>query len=141
MIYCGVQLYPSAFKIVALSSGFALLAEQYFHCDNHVDVTSWINSLKLDPLEKIHWFFDEREFNNNQYPAQLWRHRINNEAVFLVNHRQLINLMQFFYERLAQEELLHTIPTKAFILASTVRIFKEQELVAFYLNEETKEIK
>jgi hypothetical protein len=132
MIYCGVQLYPGSFKIVALSEGFALIDEQFFHIDNHCDLTSWINSLKADPLEEIQWFFDEGEFNNKQYPAQLFHHLANDDDILLVNHRKLINIIQFFYEWMAQEEIFHMMPTKAFVLASAPRIFSEQELVSFY---------
>ena len=131
MIYCGVQLYPAAFKIVALSEGFAFIDEQSFANENQDRLMPWIDDLKSDPVEEVKWFFDEFEFKNDKYQGQILNLMKNNQHIFLVNQRKLINLIQFFYEWIALEEMYHMIPGKAFFLASAVRIFNEQELIAY----------
>jgi len=133
MIYFGVQLLPQAFKIVALSQGFALIEEKYFNIEQYDKFKPWIDSVKIDPDEPTKWFFDEKEFNNPDYPAFVFESLDQNNSIFLVNHRKLVNVMQFFYEWIVRELDCYFTPKPetAFFLASAIRIFDDKHLVPF----------
>lgn len=131
MIYFGVQLLPQAFNIIALSEGFALLDQRLFTVEQYDHIESWSNSLKIDPHEPAKWFFDETEFNNPDYPALLFDSLNSANNIYLVNHRKLANILQFFYEWIAREFDFAPRPAKAFFLAATIRIFDEQQIKQF----------
>lgn len=131
MIYFGVQLLPQAFNIIALSEGFALLDQRLFTVEQYDHIESWSNSLKIDPHEPAKWFFDETEFNNPDYPALLFDSLNSANNIYLVNHRKLANILQFFYEWIAREFDFAPRPEKAFFLAATIRIFDEQQIKQF----------
>ena len=131
MIYFGVQLLPQAFNIIALSEGFALLDQRLFTVEQYDNIESWSNSLKIDYHEPAKWFFDETEFNNPDYPALLFDSLNSANNIYLVNHRKLANILQFFYEWIACEFDFAPRPEKAFFLAATIRIFDEQQIKQF----------
>ena len=131
MIYFGVQLLPQAFNIIALSEGFALLDQRLFTVEQYDNIESWSNSLKIDYHEPAKWFFDETEFNNPDYPALLFDSLNSANNIYLVNHRKLANILQFFYEWIAREFDFAPRPEKAFFLAATIRIFDEQQIKQF----------
>ena len=131
MIYFGVQLLPQAFNIIALSEGFALLDQRLFTVEQYDNIEPWSNALKIDPHEPAKWFFDETEFNNPDYPALLFDSLNLANNFYLVNHRKLANILQFFYEWTAREFDFAPRPEKAFFLAATIRIFDEQQIKQF----------
>jgi hypothetical protein len=115
MIYFGVQLLPQAFKVVALSEGFAFINEHYFNIEEYDKIKPWIDSVKINPDESAKWFFDEKEFNNADYPGFVFESLDECNEIFLVNHRKLVNMMQFFYECIAQEYYFAPISRKRFL--------------------------
>jgi hypothetical protein len=131
MIYLGVQLLPQACNIIALSEGFALLDQRLFTVEQYDNIEPWSNALKIDPHEPAKWFFDETEFNNPDYPALLFESLNSANQLYLVNHRKLANILQFFYEWIAREFDFAPRPEKAFFLAATIRIFDEQQIKQF----------
>ena len=136
MIYFGVQLLPQAFNIIALSEGFALLDQRCFTVEQYDNIEPWSNSLKIDPHEPAKWFFDETEFNNPDYPALLFDSLNPANDIYLVNHRQLANVVQFFYEWIAREFDFAPRPEKAFFLAATIRIIDAEQIKQFIPNPE-----
>ncbi len=133
MIYFGVHLLPQAFKVVALSQGFALIDEKYFSVEQYDNIKPWIESVKINPYESAKWFFDEKEFNTADYPGFVFESLNDWNAIFLVNHRKLVNVMQFFYEWIAREFdcYFSPKPETAFFLASAIRIFDDKHLIHF----------
>lgn len=131
MIYFGVQLLPQAFNIIALSEGFATLDQRLFTVEQYDNIEPWSNALKIDPHEPAKWFFDETEFNNPDYPALLFDSLNSANNIYLVNHRKLANILQFFYEWIAREFDFAPRPEKAFFQAATIRIFDEQQIKQF----------
>ena len=131
MIYFGVSLFHNCFKIVALSEGFAPLDENTFHVKQQNKLQQWIASLKIQPTEPAQWFFDELEFNNPDYPSSVFHFNDDYNSIYLVNHRKLLNVVQFFYEWLAREQAFPLMQETAFFLASSIRIFDAKELKPF----------
>ena len=131
MIYFGVQLLPQAFNIIALSEGFALLDQRCFNVDEYDIIEPWSNSLKIDPQEPAKWFFDETKFNNPDYPALLFESLNPANDIYLVNHRKLANVVQFFYEWIAREFDFAPRPETAFFLAATIRLFDNEQIKQF----------
>ena len=130
MIYLGVDLYCSSFTIVALSEGFAFLDKKYFHFNKHNEFIKWIAAIKGEPHEICWWFFDEVEFNKLDDPGSIFPfnedHHDCSHFVYLINHRKLINFSQFFYEWIIHKHDFLAEVEKAYILASSVRIFEEK---------------
>jgi hypothetical protein len=131
MIYFGVQLLPQAFNIIVLSEGFALLDQRCFTVDEYDQIQPWSEALKIDPEEPALWFFDETEFNNPDYPALLFESLDQANDIYLVNHRKLVNAVQFCYEWSAREFDFAPRPEKALFLASAIRIFDAEQLKPF----------
>lgn len=131
MIYFGVQLLPQAFNIIALSEGFALLDQQCFTVDEYDNIEPWSDALKIDPQEPAKWFFDETEFNNPDYPALLVDSLNPANNIYLVNHRTLANIVQFFYEWIAREFDFAPRPEQPLFLASTIRIVDANQIKQF----------
>ena len=133
MIYFGVQLLPQAFKVVALSQGFALIDDKFFGVEQYDQIIKWSNSLKSNTDEPAQWFFDEKDFNNPDYPGLVLESLDDCNAIFLVNHRKLVNVLQFFYEWIAREFDCYFTPKPetAFFLASAIRIFDDKQLIRF----------
>lgn len=131
MIYFGVQLLPQAFNIIALSEGFALLDHRFFTVEQYDNIEPWSDTLKIDPQEPAKWFFDETEFNNPDYPALLFESLNPANDIYLVNHRKLANVVQFFYEWIAREFDFAPRPETAFFLAATIRIFDAEQIKQF----------
>jgi len=131
MIYFGVQLLPQAFKVVALSQGFALIAENYFNVEQYDKFKPWIDSVKTESDEPAQWFFDEKEFYNTEYPGFVFEFLDECNSIFLVNHRKLVNVIQFFYEWIAREYHFSPIPDTPFLLASAMRTFDDKQLKQF----------
>ena len=131
MIYFGVHLLPQACKVVALSQGFALIGEKYFNVEEYDKFKPWIDSIKIDLDEPAQWFFDEKEFYNTEYQGFVFEFLDQCNSIFLVNHRKLVNVIQFFYEWIAREYHFSTIPETAFFLASAIRIFDAKQLTHF----------
>ena len=131
MIYFGVQLLPQAFRVVALSQGFALIDERCFNDEQYDQIMPWSDSLKISTDETAQWFFDEKEFNNADYPGFVFESLDECNSIFLVNHRKLVNVIQFFYEWIAREYYFSPIPETAFFLASAIRIFEAKQVIQF----------
>lgn len=131
MTYFGVQLLPQAFKIVALSQGFALIDECCFNVEEYDKIKPWINSVKINPYESAKWFFDEKEFNSVDYPGFVFESLDESNSIFLVNHRKLCNAFQFFREWIAREFDFAPRTEPAFFLASAIRIFDDKHLIHF----------
>ncbi len=131
MIYFGVQLLPQAFNIVAVSEGFAQLDQRLFTVEQYDNIKPWCDALKIDPQEPAKWFFDEAEFNNPDYPALLFDSLGKHNAIYLVNHRKLANVVQFFYEWIAREFDFAPRPETASFLASAIRIVDANQMKLF----------
>jgi hypothetical protein len=131
MIYFGVQLLPQAFNIVAVSEGFARLDQRFFTVEQYDNIEPWSDALKIDPQEPAKWFFDETEFNNPDYPALLFDSLDKGNAIYLVDHRNLTNVAQFFYEWIAREFDFAPRPETAFFLASAIRIVDAKQMKLF----------
>ena len=131
MIYCGVQLFPHACSIVALSEAFAIIDQDHFAIDNYHRAEQWLDSLKLEPFEEMKWFFDENDMKKHEKSAMMLQSMMDEDDIFVIKHRKIGNIMQFLYEWMAQESMLLPAPDKAFILASAVRLFDENERVYY----------
>jgi hypothetical protein len=135
MIYLGVKLFPESFKVTALSQGFALLGKRYFTVDKYDKIKPWIDSIKIYPRESTRWFFDDKEFNDSQYAECIFDSLNDSNVIYLVNHRALLNITQFFYEWIAQEELYFTPrPDPEFFLASAIRLFNSKQIKSYSLD-------
>jgi len=136
MIYVGVKLFRNGFKIVALSEGFATIGKRYFTIGQFDKLNPWLNSLKLHSDEQARWFFDELEFNHPKYPGMAFQLLNDDNTIYLVNHRKLINVVQFFHEYLVWLQARPIKKEIAFFLASATRIFDEENLKPYYPDEE-----
>ena len=130
-MYASTALF--GIKVVALSQGFALIDEKYFSVEEYDKIKPWIDSVKINPDESAKWFFDEKEFNTADYPGFVLESLDDCKAIFLVNHRKLVNVLQFFYEWIAREFDCYFTPKPetAFFLASAIRIFDDKQLIRF----------
>ena len=124
MIYYGIDLHHDSLEIAALSEGFAHLESKYFTCDEFHKLHNWADSFKFKPDEICYWFFDDFEFNKYDHPLSLFPYYDTNNKIYLVNHRKLLNLIQFFYEWSIEKEEYYILDlNNAFLLASSVRLF------------------
>lgn len=134
MIYFGVDLNYEQFTIAALSEGFAFLGQKYFHFSEHDDFTRWVDGLKCEPHEICWWFFDEAEFNKLDDPGSIFP--INEENydcsnfIYLINHRKVLNLTLFFHEWFFHRRTFFSDLEKAYVLASSVRIFDKEFIMS-----------
>jgi len=126
MIYCGVQLFADSCQIVAVSDAFAVIDRRHFSLKHEDRPMPWLESLKENPREAVHWFFDEQNLYAHKQTAISLAIR-DDQVTFIVNHRKRANLMQFIYEWMAQETLFASPPDMALILASAKRLFNDNE--------------
>jgi hypothetical protein len=129
MIYCGVRLNSESCYIVAMSDAFAVIDQRTFNDYQHDQISVWLELMKNRPDEKIQWFFDEHDISDNKHSAILLKQSINDADTFVIKHRKLANIIQLFYEWMAQETILFPAPGKAWFLASAVRLFDEKERI------------
>lgn len=136
MIYFGVDLYPKSFNIVCLTDCYALIDRKYFEFDKLNKFRQWIQECKSEPHEICQWFFDEKKYNDMDDPDSIFHfsdeYHDNSNYVYLVNHRKLINLIQFLYEWIIHEYDFFGEINKAFILASSFRIFEQDTILITY---------
>lgn len=124
MIYYGVDLHYDSLEIAALSEGFAHLDSKYFTCDEYHKFYRWADSFKFKPDEISYWFFDEFDFNKSDHLLSLFSYYDENNKIYLVNHRKLLNIIQFFYEWSKEQKEYYLMDiNKAFLLASSARLF------------------
>ncbi len=135
MIYCGVQLFVESFQIVALSEAFAIIDQRNFPADQHDNAKPWLESLKTRPDEKVQWFFDEQNISAYKHTAITLTWIMDGNETFVIDHRKLANLMQFFYEWMAQEATFFPAPDQAWILASAVRLFDDSQRRPYYIDD------
>lgn len=128
MIYFGVQLLPEAFKVVALSEGFALLDERCFTDKEYDKIKPWVDSVKIDSHESARWFFDEMEFKNYEHGFILGFLN-QSDSINLINHRKLSNVVQFFRESVSRDFYFTPTPETAFFMASAVRLFDNEQII------------
>lgn len=122
MLYIGVMLHGSGFKITVLSESFAHLETKYFS-DKEFRLIRWIDSFKTNHSEKCVWYFDEVNFNNHKEIFLLLCFDYCSD-IYLVSHRKLVNIIQFLYEWAVHTESYLTFDIDhTFILASTARLF------------------
>jgi hypothetical protein len=127
MIYCGVRLNTESCDIVVMSDAFAVIDQRTFNDYQHDQIAVWLNLMKRGPDEKIHWFFDEHNLSHHKHTAILLKENIDDENMFVITHRKLVNIIQLFYEWMAQETIFSPVPGTAWFLASAVRLFDEKE--------------
>jgi hypothetical protein len=135
MIYCGVRLNTESCHIVVMSDAFAVIDQRTFNDYQHEQITGWLERMKTRPHEKIQWFFDERDLCEHKHTAILLRESIDEDHTFVIKHRKLANLIQLFYEWMAQETIFFPVPGKAWFLASAVRLFDENERIPYVVDD------
>jgi len=139
MIFLGIQLFPNAFKMTALSSNFALLTNGCFAADNCCILDTQLEKLKLEADEPITWFFDEFEFNDPKLPGKFFQLVDHCKTIYLVNHRKLTDLVQLIHDwngyqfnpKAATNHNLTRIPARpdiSFFLASAKKVFNDDHL-------------
>jgi len=132
MLYLGAHFFRNRIKITALSQGFAIIAEETFFLSHTKQIFQWVNSLKQKTTEKVKWFIDEADFYNPDYPIDLLQLHDEYNALFLVNHRALCNMIQFVQEIISRRIIANsTIVETDFFLASAIRIFNQRNLKYF----------
>ena len=147
MIYLGIQLFPKAFKMTALSGNFAPLGKGCFTVDQCCILDTWLEKLKFEAEEPITWFFDEIEFNDPTLPGKMFELVDNCNSICLVNHRKLTDLVQLIhdwngYHCNPKDRVNHyaiRIPARAeitFFLASAKRVFNDEHLTFFQWDDE-----
>ena len=126
MLYLGVNLKIKCFKITVLSESYAFIETKYFDVEEIGRFYKWINSFKYNIHEKCCWFFDEYSFN--KYSDTHSYFEFGNDEVYLVNHRKIINIIQFLYEWAVHTESYLTFDIEeSYLLASTFRIFNQND--------------
>ena len=134
MIYYGVDLHYNSLEIAVLSEGFAHLDSKYFTCDEYHELRNWTNSFKFKTDEICYWFFDDFDFNKSKHLLPLFSSYDESNKFYLVSHRKLINIIQFFYEWSRENEEYYTMDmNKAFLLASSIRLFDSEHMKPFDL--------
>jgi hypothetical protein len=129
MIYLGVHFCRNAVNITALSDGFALLCEKHFYNLQSEAFHKWLDDLKTDPDEPVRCFVDESQFRQPAFPTHFFD-SLQDEpnSLFLVNHRALSNLIQFFHEWLVPLQTPAPKIQIPLVLASANRIFDNHQL-------------
>jgi len=123
MLYFGVTLHDCSLKITVLSESFAHLGTRYFN-DNGNRLHKWIDSFKSNTYEKCFWYFDEVNFENHKDTFSSICFDYYHEDIYLVNHRKLLNIIQFLYEWAVHTESYLTFDIDhTYILASAIRLF------------------
>ena len=116
-----------------MTQGYAFLDKQYFEFNKLNDFNLWIKKCKAEPHEICQWFFDEKKFNEMNDPSSIFpfneEHHNNSNYIYLVNHRKLMNFIQFFYEWIIHGHDFIVDVDIAFILASSYRIFEENTIL------------
>lgn len=132
MIYYGVDLHYNSLEIVVLSEGFAHLESKYFNVDEYYKLINWVDSYKLKPNEICYWFFDDFDFNKSDHHLSLLSSYDENNKIYLVNHRKLINIIKFFSEWTKEKEEYYMMNlNKSFLLASSIRLFDSEYIKPF----------
>ena len=126
MLYLGVRFMRFSFKVTAMSQGFATIDQKLFRVSQYQQVRQWLASIKSTPDEPAMWFIDENDFNNPDYPTELFRFDDEYNSLFLVNHRALCDMMQFVREICMRAKGGDTTIESEFLLASAVRVFQQQ---------------
>jgi hypothetical protein len=126
MIYCGVQLFSDSCHVVAVSDAFAVIDQRHFSLKQQDQPIPWLESLKVNPREAVHWFFDELNLYAHKQTAIRLAIR-DDQVTFIINHRKLANLRQFIYEWMAQDTMFASPPDMALILASAKRLFDDND--------------
>lgn len=127
MLYLGVNLKIKCFKITVLSESYAYLDTRYFDLEDIDRFYKWMNSYKYDNSEKCSWFFDE--YNFYKYSDTVSYFELENSDIYLVNHRKLLNIIQFLYEWAVHTESYLTFDIEhSYLLASTFRIFDQDNV-------------
>jgi hypothetical protein len=135
MINCGVQLFSDSCQIVAVSDAFAVIDQRHFTTSQHEQAIPWLESLKTRYDEPVQWFFDEQNLYTYKQTAIMLTCIQDDHETFMIQHRKLANLMQFFFEWMAQEATFFPAPDQAWILASAVRLFDDDERRACYIDD------
>ena len=135
MLYFGVNLCDHSFKITVLSESFAHIETRYFNKKEN-QLNKWIDSFKTNISEKCIWYFDEFNFNNHKDTFLTLSFDYYCSDIYLVNHRKLLNIIQFLYEWAVHTESYLTFDIDhTFILASSTRLFDYGDIK--YYNQET----
>jgi len=142
MIFLGIQLFPNAFKMTALSSNFAPLTSGCFAADNCCILDTQLEKLKLEADEPITWFFDEFEFHDPTLPAKMFQLVDHCHTIYLVNHRKLTELVQLIHDwngllfnpKAPTNHDATPSPARpdiSFVLASAKKVFDDDHLTFF----------
>ncbi len=127
MLYCGVNLSLIRFKITVLSESYAFLETKYFDKEEIDRFYKWMNSFKYNNSEKCCWFFDE--YNFYKYSDTAAYFEFQNGDIYLVNHRRILNIIQFLYEWAVHTESYLTFDIEdSYLLASAFRIFDQDDV-------------
>ena len=137
MLYFGVKLNSNGYKITVLSESFACLDIKYFDAKDFENLYNWADSFKYKDLEKCYWFFDEYNFNKyaaaaSNFTAPGFYLDLYSSDIYLVNHRKLLNIIQFLYEWAVHTESYLTLDIDmSFLLASAFRLFDSDDFKYF----------
>lgn len=132
MIYLGVDLHDSNFRITVLTESFAHLDTISFYIEEKKRLQQALDSFKYNYCEKCSWFFDELNFNTHENAASTFYFDNNYNEIYLVNHRKLINIIQFLYEWAVHTESVLTFDiNKSLLLASAIRLFDSDDIKSF----------
>ena len=126
MLYFGVCFIRGGFKVTALSQGFAIIDEKLYRIAQAQQFWQWVAEVRTTPDEPAHWFIDENDFDNPDYPTELFHFTNDYDSLFLVNHRALCDMLQFVQEILVLAKFSNSMLNAEFLLASAVRIFQQQ---------------
>lgn len=139
MIYLGVNILENSFKIVALSEHFQFIGKAVFDFDEVHNIKPWVGQLKTDSHELTKWYFDQLEFMENKFPVDSHQQFDKLHKIYLVNHRKLIEIINFFSMYTLYQFQGTVIPETTFFLAAAEKII-QNEYICCYQNDFMKTI-
>ena len=92
VLYLGIELTDCRVTMTALSEGFAFLDELLMCMNDYTPVDSWIDSLRINDVEPVSWFFCEKKFIAWCGPYFFFDVARENHKFFLVKDRVVENL-------------------------------------------------
>ncbi|MBU1456996.1 MAG: hypothetical protein KKD01_19955 [Proteobacteria bacterium] len=132
MLYFGVDFNEHNFKISILTESFAHLDTKVFYFEEKQRYHKWLDSFKDNCREKCSWYFDEFDFINYENSASNFYYDNSYYEIYLVNHRKLLNIIQFLYEWAIHNESVLTFDIeKSLLLASAIRLFDDDDIKSY----------
>jgi hypothetical protein len=137
MILLGIKpISQNDFKIVALSDNFILIDHFILHnlYYSYLELENWLNKIKFDTFETLKWFFDDLDIMERKIPCNLFQKIQGHNLAFSVNHRKLMEFIQFFYDYSIFASNSASPICPVFFLASAQRFISESFILKLNLD-------